>query len=409
MALNRYRLADKANKNNKRAILLQKLIREPDRLLSTILLGNNLVNNAAVAITTILAWKYYGEAGVAVSTAAITIIILVLAEVPPKTIAAVFPERIAFFAAYFLDIIQKVFYPAVWLLSSVVKLIKLIPGLRQAQDSESLSSDELREAVKVSEQHFASDQVDFLLGVLDLGDRSVDSIMIPRAEIHAIEFEDEISDIVEKILSESHSRVLVFEKSFDHIKGEIDIQELLQAHDRNQITKDIIESHLKEPVYLPENAGLLEQYQRLQEDERNMGVIVDEYGEIIGLITINEMMNEIAGIVGWQLREGNFGIKAEEDGGSYLVNAMLNVRDLNRKMNWDLPTEGPNTLNGQILKYYEDIPKPGMSFTLNGYPIETVRTQGSAVEVARVFPKIDDPDVNEQQGVVVSEFDQPNN
>ncbi len=408
MALNRYRLADKANKNNRRAILLQKLIREPDRLLSTILLGNNLVNNAAVAITTILAWKYYGEAGVAVSTAAITIIILVLAEVPPKTIAAVYPERIAFFAAYILDVLQKLLYPAVWLLSSVVKLIKLIPGFHQTQDQESLSSDELREAVKVSEQHFAPDQMDFLLGVLELGDSSVDSIMIPRAEIHAIEFDDEITDIVERILSESQSRVLVFEKSFDHIKGELDIQELLQAHDRNQITKEIIESHLKEPVYLPENSGLLEQYQRLQEDERNMGVVVDEYGEIIGLITINEMMNEIAGIVGWQLREGNFGIKEEEGKGSYLVNAMLNVRDLNRKMNWDLPTEGPNTLNGQILKHYEDIPRPGMSFTLNGYPIETVRTQGSAVEVARVFPKIADPDANGQQSIEVSEYEQPN-
>ena len=136
MALNRYRLADRANKNNRRAILLQKLIREPDRLLSTILLGNNLVNNAAVAITTILAWKYYGEAGVAISTAAITIIILVMAEVPPKTIATIFPERIAFFAVYFLNILQKLFYPAVWLLSSVVKLIKRISGLGQSQETD---------------------------------------------------------------------------------------------------------------------------------------------------------------------------------------------------------------------------------------------------------------------------------
>lgn len=407
MALNRYRLADKANKNDRRAILLQKLIREPDRLLSTILLGNNLVNNAAVAITTILAWKYYGEAGVAVSTAAITVIILVLAEVPPKTIAAVYPERIAFFAAYFLDILQKLFYPAVWLLSSVVKAIKMIPGLREAQDSESLSSDELREAVKVSEQHFAPDQMEFLLGVLELGDRSVDSIMIPRAEIHAIEFEDEITNIIEKILTETKSRVLVFEKSFDHIKGELDIQELLQAHDRNELTKAVIESHLKEPVYLPENSGLLEQYNRLQEVERNMGVVVDEYGEINGLITINEMMNELAGIVGWQLREGNFGIKEDESKGGYLVNAMLNVRDLNRKMNWDLPTDGPNTLNGQILNHYEDIPRPGMSFTLNGYSIETVRTQGSSVEVARVYPKVADTESYEQ-GVAVSELEQSN-
>ena len=407
MALNRYRLADRANKNNRRAILLQKLIREPDRLLSTILLGNNLVNNAAVAITTILAWKYYGEAGVAVSTAAITIIILVMAEVPPKTIATIFPERIAFFAVYFLNILQKLFYPAVWLLSSVVKLIKRISGLGQPQETDSLDSDELRVAVKASERHFAPDQMDFLLGVLDLGARSVDSVMVPRSDIHAIDFDDEISDIVEHILSEDRNRILIFEKSFDDIRGELNIRELLQRYDRNELTKNIIASQLIEPVYLPANSGLLEQYQRLQEDGRNMGVVVDEYGEITGLITISEMMNEIAGVVGWQLREANIGIVSEDEEGSYLVSAMMNVRDLNRRMNWDLPTEGPNTLNGQILKHFEDIPQPGITFKLNGYPVETVRTKGSAVEVARVFPKIIDSETDESHGVSVQEYEQP--
>lgn len=403
MALNRYRLADRANKNNRRAILLQKLIREPDRLLSTILLGNNLVNNAAVAITTILAWKYYGEAGVAFSTAAITIIILVIAEVPPKTIAAIFPERIAFSAVYFLKILQKLFYPAVWLLSSVVKLIRKIAGLRSPQETDSLDSDELRVAVKASQRHFSPDQLDFLLGVLDLGARSVDSVMVPRSDIHAIDFEDEVSDIVEQILAEDRTRILVFEKSFDDIKGELDIRELLQRHDRNEITKNTIKNHLKEPVYLPQQSGLLEQYQRLQQDGRNMGVVVDEYGEITGMITINEMMNEIAGVVGWQLREAGIGIIPAEDGGSYLVSAMMNVRDLNRKMNWDLPTDGPNTLNGQILKHYEDIPQPGITFKLNGYPVETVRVQGSAVEVARVFPKIGDSGSDYVQDAAVTD------
>ena len=403
MALNRYRLADRANKKDRRAILLQKLIREPDRLLSTILLGNNLVNNAAVAITTMLAWKYYGEAGVAISTAGITIIILVMAEIPPKTIAAIFPERIAFLAAYPLDFLKRLFHPVVWILSSVVKLLKLIPGFNVPQESDSLDADELRVAVKASQRHFAPDQMEFFLGILDLGAQSVDSVMIPRSDIHAIDLEEEITDVVEQILSETRKRVLIFEKSFDEIKGELDIRELLQSYDRNQITKEIIQGSLREPIYVPANSGLLEQYQRLQQESRDVGIVVDEYGEIIGLVTMNAMMKEIAGVVGWQLREANFGIVLE-DTGSYLVSAMINVRELNRKMNWDLPTDGPNTLNGQILKHYEDIPQPGTMFKLNGYPVETVRMQGSAVEVARVFPKLQDSEVEERQSAAGSEY-----
>ena len=212
MAVNRYRLADQANKKNRRAILLQKLINEPDRLLSTILLGNNLVNNAAVAISTILAWKYFGEAGVAISTAAITIIILVVAEVPPKTIAAIFPERIAFFASSILNLLSKIFYPIVWVLSSVVNMIKSVAGFKQPQETNSLDSDELRVAVKASEQHFGQDQIDFLLGVLDLGTLSVDTVMVPRSDIHAIDLDDEITDIVDKIVSAEYARVLIFEQ-----------------------------------------------------------------------------------------------------------------------------------------------------------------------------------------------------
>ena len=400
MAVNRYRLADQANKKNRRAILLQKLINEPDRLLSTILLGNNLVNNAAVAISTILAWKYFGEAGVAISTAAITIIILVVAEVPPKTIAAIFPERIAFFASSILNLLSKIFYPIVWVLSSVVNMIKSVAGFKQPQETNSLDSDELRVAVKASEQHFGQDQIDFLLGVLDLGTLSVDTVMVPRSDIHAIDLDDEITDIVDKIVSAEYARVLIFEKSFDDIKGELDIRELLQKYDKPQITKKVIESVVKEPVYVPEHSGMLEQYQRLQEDGRNMGIVVDEYGEVTGLITVNELMNEIAGIVGWQLREANFGIRQEDGKESFLVSAMISVRDLNRRMHWDLPTDGPITLNGQILKDYEDIPQPGDTFNLNGYSVEAVRTNGSAVEVARVFPKEGDTNGNELPSAV---------
>lgn len=388
MALNRYRLADQASKNNRRAITLQKLVSEPDRLLGTILLGNNLVNNAAVAITTILAWKFYGETGVAIGTAIITIVILVLAEIPPKTLAAIYPEKIAFFAAFFLNLLQRVLYPIVWLMSSVVKLIRKIPMFSKQSDSHSLDTDELRAAVKASEQNFEQDHHELLLGILELGTRSVETVMVPRSEIHAIDLDDEISDIIDQILNETHARLPVYEKSFEHIMGELDIRELLQQHRVENITKETILTTLKEPMYLPEDARLVEQIHRLQSAERNMGIVIDEYGEVMGLFTLHELLSEFAGMVGEQIHEKIPGIVPEEQG-SFLVSANMSVRDLNRLMKWNLPTEGPITLNGLIIEQNEDIPQPGMTFDINGHKVETVRVRGTAVDVARVYPVID--------------------
>ncbi len=385
MALNRYRLADQASKKNRRAMMLQKLLDEPDRLLGTILLGNNLVNNAAVAITTMLAWKFYGEAGVAVATACITIVILVLAEIPPKTMAALYPERIAYFAAFLLNLLQRLLFPVVWLMSLVVKLIRKVPQFNQRSSSNSLDSDELRHAVKASEQHFKQDHIELLLGILELGSQSVESIMVPRAEIHAIDLNDELVDIIEQILKEPHARLPVYEKSFEQIKGELDIRELLQKYRIDEITKDIILETLKEPIYLPEDTRLVEQIQRLQTAERNMGIVIDEYGEVMGLFTLHELLSQFAGVIGGPIKDKIPGIVSEEQG-SYLVSAALSVRDLNRLMKWNLPTEGPNTLNGLIIETYEDIPQPGMTFKFNGHRVETVRVRGTAVDVARVFP-----------------------
>ncbi len=393
MALNRYRLADQANKKNRRAVLLQNLLEEPDRLLGTILLGNNLVNNAAVAITTMLAWKFYGEAGVAIATAMITIVILVLAEIPPKTLAALYPEKIAYFAAFLLNLLQRLLYPVVWLMSSVVKLIRLIPMFKKNSSSDSLDTDELRYAVKASEQHLERDHLELLLGILDLGSQSVESIMVPRSEIHAIDLDDEISEIIEQILKETHARLPVFDKSFEFIKGELDIRELLQKHKVEDITKNVIIETLKDPIYLPEDARLVEQIQRLQNAQRNMGIVIDEYGEVMGLFTLHELLSRFAGIVAGPMQDKIPGIVPEEKG-SYLVSAAMSVRDLNRFMKWNLPTEGPITLNGLIIEQNEDIPQPGMVFDINGHKIETVRVRGTAVDVARIYPinqMIDEP------------------
>ena len=400
-ALNRYRLADQANKKNRKAIVLQRLLSKPDQLLGTILLGNNLVNNAAVAITTIIAWKFWGEAGVAISTAFITIVILVLAEIPPKTFAAIHPERIAYIAAYTLNILQRVLHPVVWLVSSAAKTFEFIPGFSQKTSSHSLDSDELRMAVKASESNFEDEQMNLLLGILELGTQSVDSVMIPRSEIHALDLDDDLVDIVEQLRNEKYARLPVIVKSLENIKGELEIRDLLQRYGIENITKKSILATVEEPIYFPEDAKILGQVKRLQNRGRNMGIVIDEYGDVMGLATLNGMLEDLAGAMEEHIERTKHGISEDTQGGFYLVDAKMMVRELNRKMNWDLPTEGANTLNGLILEENEDIPKPGQEFWFNGYLVRTQKVSETAVETVRIFP--DESSLDESGEQIISE------
>ena len=393
MALNRYRLADQANKKNRKAMLLQNLINEPDQLLGTILLGNNLVNNAIVAISTMIAWQLHGETGVAVATGIITVVIVVFAEIPPKTYAAVYPERIAYFASYFLQILQKLLFPFVWLVSAAVRFFELIiPIDDRRSTADPLNSDQLKVAVEASSTDISKDQRDLLLGVLDLGSYSVESVMVPHNRIQAVDLEDDLQDIVELIKEARYSRLPVYEKSFKQIRGELDVREFLQKFNLREITKRDIEGELRKPLYVPDDAGLLEQIQRMQDENRNMSIIVDEYGEVMGVATLRDMLEEVAGIVGSQI-EQQHGI-IPEDGGTYIVNARLNVRDLNRILSLELPTGEIHTLNGLILELNEDIPSPGTTILLNGYPVETIRVSETAVELARISPRTKDYGLN---------------
>ncbi len=393
MALNRYRLADQANKKNRKAMLLQNLINEPDQLLGTILLGNNLVNNAIVAISTMIAWQLHGETGVAVATGIITVVIVVFAEIPPKTYAAVYPERIAYFASYFLQILHKLLFPFVWLVSAAVRFFELIiPIDDRRSTADPLNSDQLKVAVEASSTDISKDQRDLLLGVLDLGSYSVESVMVPHNRIQAVDLEDDLQDIVELIKEARYSRLPVYEKSFKQIRGELDVREFLQKFNLREITKRDIEDELRKPLYVPDDAGLLEQIQRMQDENRNMSIIVDEYGEVMGVATLRDMLEEVAGIVGSQI-EQQHGI-IPEDGGTYIVNARLNVRDLNRILSLELPTGEIHTLNGLILELNEDIPSPGTTILLNGYPVETIRVSETAVELARISPRTKDYGLN---------------
>ena len=385
MALNRYRLQDRADKKERKAIVLKNLLDQPDRLLGTILLGNNLVNNAAVAISTIIAWRLYGEYGVAASTGFITIVILVFAEIPPKTIAATHPEKIAYLASYVLEFLLKVLHPIVWFVSAATKIFNFIPGVTEKSSSDSLSADELRMAILASTGHLLTPQESMLLEILNLGSAPVDSVMVPRSKIKGLNLDDELGDLVEQIKSSPFTRLPVYKGTIDNITGELELRKLLQIFDSTEITKDSIKKTAVEPIFAPEGSPILEQIQNLQSEFRHMGIVVDEYGDIKGLVTLREMLEEIAGIVWGQIPEGvTPGIRKDEENDSYLIDAKISIRDLNRVMNWALPTDGPHTLNGMILEHLEDIPEPGETMELNGIKVETVRVRGTAVVIARV-------------------------
>ncbi len=385
MALNRYRLQDRADKKERKAIVLKNLLDQPDRLLGTILLGNNLVNNAAVAISTIIAWRLYGEYGVAASTGFITIVILVFAEIPPKTIAATHPEKIAYFASYVLEFLLKVLHPIVWFVSAATKIFNFIPGIAEKSSSDSLSADELRMAILASTGHLLTPQESMLLEILNLGSAPVDSVMVPRSKIKGLNLDDELGDLVEQIKSSPFTRLPVYKGTIDSITGELELRKLLQIYDSTEITKENIQNTAVEPIFAPEGSPILEQIQNLQSEFRHMGIVVDEYGDIKGLVTLREMLEEIAGIVWGQIPEGvTPGIRKDEESDSYLIDAKISIRDLNRVMNWALPTDGPHTLNGMILEHLEDIPQPGETMELNGFKVETVRVRGTAVVIARV-------------------------
>ncbi len=382
MALNRYRLEDEARKNSRRAKLLRKMLKQPDRLLGTILLGNNLVNNLAVAITTVLALRLFGDFGVAISTILITIAILIFAEVPPKTFAATRPDGIARLAGYPLYGLQRILYPVVWMVSYTAKLLELIPGFRSGDTVDSLKEDELRIAILASEKHIAKYQHSALLSVLEIGNATVEAAMVPLSKIEAINLDDSEPDITRQILATKRTRLPVYRGTINNIQGELLTIKLLQGRKpkKDSFSKQQIEKSLIDPLYMPEDAKLMSQIRRLQELDRTMGIVIDEYGDVRGIATLRVMLEEIAGTVDRQSPSGI--VKRTEN--CYDILANTSIRDLNRVAGWQLPTDGPNTLNGLVLEHLGHIPNPSTALKVNGYVIETLEVRGTAVSKVRV-------------------------
>lgn len=385
MTLNRYRLKHLVKLKHSGAIKAQKLLQQPDRLLSLILLGNNFVNIFASSITTVLAIRLYSEdeSVIAIAAALLTIVILIFSEVTPKTLAAVKPELLAFPAAWIYIPLLNLFYPIVWSVNLITHLLLKMVGVNIKNDTQDiLNKEELKSVVTEAESLIPARYQKMLLSILDLESATVEDIMTPRHEIYGIDLEASLEDIIEQIKTSPHTRLPVYKKSIDRVVGFLHLRKVLVLVNQKDFDKQTLINLLSKPVFIPDSTPMHKQMQQFKTDKVRIGLVVDEYGDVQGLVTLDDLLREIVG----ELVTEEETVKKQNDG-SYLVDAGITVRELNRITQWSLPTEGPKTLNGLIIEFMETIPDVGTGIMLYGYPLEILKRDENTVKQVKFLPK----------------------
>lgn len=384
MTLNRYRLKSLADKGHRGAKLAVKLLKRPDRLLGLILLGNNIVNIFAATIATIIALRLYGEIGIALAPIALAFIILVFAEVTPKTLAALKPEKLAFPSAYVYTLLATPLSPFVWLVNIFSNALLRVIGVHPDKDAKhELSADELRAVVIEAEHFMPAEHSDMLLGILDLEQVSVEDIMVPRNEITGIDLGDDWNDTVYQITHSQRTRVPVFHDSIDNIVGVLHLRKVLNLLSRDELSMKTLKGLITPAYFIPAGTSLTRQLLYFKDNRQRSGMVVDEYGSIQGLVTLEDILEEIVGQFTTDSPTRDLGIHQQSDG-SYLIDGNSHIRDINRTLNWALPSKGAKTLNGLILEHMELIPQTGTSLMIDNYTIEIMRTTNNAVQTARL-------------------------
>ena len=387
MALNRYRLRHLVAKKHRGALRANALLKRPDRLIGLILLGNNFVNILASSIATILALRLIGEAGVAIAAGLMTLVILIFAEVAPKTVAALDPERVAFPAAFVLKPLLRLLYPLVWIVNTIANGVLRIFRIRPEDSSEmTLSREELRSVVKEAGAMIPRRHQQMLFGILDLEKVTVEDIMVPRNEIVGIDLEDDPADLETQLSNCRHTRLPVFRGSIDNVIGMLHVRKVPRLYDENdEFDPTFLESVVSEPYYVPIGTPLHTQLTNFQRQKRRIGLVVDEYGNIQGLVTLEDILEEIVGEFTTDPQEFSKDIHPQDDG-TYLIDGTATIREINRSLKWKLPASGPKTLNGLILETFETIPDVGTSMRIDDYTVEIVHIAGQSVKTARITP-----------------------
>lgn len=387
MSINPYRLRHLENKNHKGAKRVSKLLKRPDRLIGLILIGNNLVNIAASSIATIICMRIFGEEyGVLATTVILTVIVLIFAEVTPKTLAAIYPEKVAYPSSIILSALLKVLFPFVIALNKITNGILALVGVSPEQRAQhSLSSEELRTVVNESSALLPERDQNMLVGILDLEKVTVEDIMIPRNELIGIDINDDWKKIQKQLTQANHTRVLLYRDNIDDVVGYVHLRDALRLVSKNQFTKATLLRAVRELYFIPEGTPLNVQLLKFQHAKERLGLVVDEYGDIQGLVTLEDILEEIVGdFTTTMTPTASDEVNLQPDG-SYLVDGSASIRDINKEMSWNFPTDGPKTLNGLIIEYLEEIPKANISVRISGYPIEIVDVENNMIKTVRVL------------------------
>jgi Mg2+/Co2+ transporter CorB len=384
MSLNRYRLRHRARSGNHAARLTEKLLQRPERLIGLILLGNNAVNLAAAALVTVIAIRLGGEAAIFVATLILTVVVLIFAEVTPKTIAARYPSKIALPAALIYYPLLKIAYPLVWVISFLAGGLLWLIGIRGDRDyNDALSEAELRTLVAEAGSMMPRRHKRMLLSILDLGEITVDDVMVPRQEIVGIDLDETWEDNLGLIRKSRYSRLPVYRGDIENIVGVVHLRSILPDLAQGKLNQELLLANTEEPYFVPEGTPLNKQLVNFERLKQRFAFAVDEYGDVQGLVTTEDVLREIVGE--FDTEPGSIGpeVKQEQDN-VFVVDASVNIRQLNRLMTWDLPTDGPKTLNGLIVEQLETIPDSGAKLTLAGYQLEILETSEHAIKRVRI-------------------------
>jgi Mg2+/Co2+ transporter CorB len=388
MTLNRYRLRHLEKQKHRGAKRVSKLLSRPDRLIGLILIGNNLVNVFASLVAGVIFSRLFGDAGIVYAGLVLTLIILIFAEVTPKTLAALYPEKVAFPSSIILSLLLKILFPLViavnWITNGFLRLLGVSPEQREQH---SLSSEELRTVVNESGALLQQRDQDMLVGILDLEKVVVEDIMIPRSELVGIDVNDDWKKIQKQLTQANHTRVLLYRDSIDDVVGYIHARDALKLLSKSQFSKATLLRAVRELYFIPEGTPLNIQLVKFQHAKERIGLVVDEYGDIQGLITLEDILEEIVGDFTTTMTPTTSDEINLQPDGSYLVDGSASIRDINKEMSWHLPTDGPKTLNGLIIEYLEDIPENNISLRISGYPVEIIDVADNMIKTVRVMPE----------------------
>lgn len=383
MALNKYRLKHLIKQNSRSAKRAEKLLQRPDRLLGVILIGNNFVNILAAALTTILCLELFGNSGVFIGSVVLTIIILIFAEVTPKTFAAKNAENIALPASGILKILQKILYPLIWIVNFFSNNLLNLLNVKEKDSNEDITTEELKSVLENSGDLIPKRYQDMLISILDLDEILIDEIMTPRNEIVGIDLDDSFEKLMQTVSENSEEIIPVYEQNLDNLKGVISFNGIKSFLFKQGNSFDDFMEFVNDVYIALENTSLSNQLFNFQKDNKTSAVVVDEYGNVKGLVSINDILEEIVGELSSNQTREKIDFQEQKDG-SFLIDGSVSIREINKKLSWDLPLEGPVTLNGLILEKIETIPESNISINLNNYIIETVLIKDNMIKFAKI-------------------------